>query len=168
MKSKSTSGLDQRIEALEARLRALEDVQALIRLKADYCNFNDGGWSAQGPTHMGPAADDFTEDGIWDGRPFAPRVEGREAIRDMLRDYRAVPFVIHYVMNPKIEVKGDTATAHWHLLAPLTSPDGSHRWAMGTYEESYLRTARGWKCKMLRYVTARVASRPGGWGDPID
>ncbi len=156
-----------RIEALEARVRILEDVQAITRLKNGYCIHSDGGWPAKPHTHAGSVADDFTDDGVWDGRPFAPRVEGREAIRELFRNYRTIPFVIHYVMNPRIDVEGDAATGHWHLLAPLTSPDGSHRWVMGMYRETYVRKPEGWKCTSLRFDTARVVPVPAGWGEPL-
>jgi len=49
---------------IEERLRALEDREEILRLKARYVNYNDGGWN--GPTHANPqaVADMFVEDGI--------------------------------------------------------------------------------------------------------
>jgi predicted dehydrogenase len=69
-------------KTIEERLRALEDREEIIKLKARYANYNDGGW--KGPTHAHPneVADMFVEDGIWDGTPVAGYAKGREQIRE--------------------------------------------------------------------------------------
>ena len=106
-------------KTIEERLRALEDREELIKLKARYVNYNDGGW--QGPTHTDPdaVADLFVEDGIWDGSPNAGYAKGRAEIKALFEHFRAVKFIVHYVTNPLIEVDGDTATGHWHALGDL-------------------------------------------------
>ena len=62
----SASGLEQRIAQLE-------DIEAIKKLKANYClhvdHANEEGWVAL-----------FTEDAVWDSDKFG-RFEGREAIR---------------------------------------------------------------------------------------
>jgi len=153
-----------RLEKLEARLRAVDDVQEIVKLRSRYCLNNDGGWPEQGPSHSGPALEDFTEDAVWDGRPFLPIQQGREAIRQAQMSHQAVPFVMHYVMNPIVNVDGDTGTGHWHCLIPITSSDGEDRWLLGTYEEKYVRTAQGWKFSYIKFTAARVAPKDGGWG----
>lgn len=98
--------------SLEERVRILEDQQEIIKLKAKYVNYNDGGW--KGPTHTNPqaVADMFTEDGVWDGRPGTGYAKGRAEIKQLFETFGAVPFIVHYVTNPLIEVDGDTATGH--------------------------------------------------------
>ena len=154
----------QRLEKLEALAREVDDVQQICKLKARYCVNNDGGWPEQGPSHSGPALEDFTEDAVWDGRPFLPITQGREAIRKTQMEHRKIPFVIHYVMNPIINVDGDTASGRWHCLIPITSHEGEDRWLLGTYHEKYVRTAQGWKYTYIKFTAARVAPKEGGWG----
>ena len=157
----------QRLEELEARVRVVEDVQEICKLKARYTVNNDGGWPEQGPSHSGPALEDFTEDAVWDGRPFLPITQGREAIRKTQIAHQTIPFVIHYVMNPIIDVDGDTASGRWHCLIPITSPEGEDRWLLGTYHEKYVRTAQGWKYTYIKFTAARAAPKAGGWGKAV-
>src|SRR5271169_3635758 len=94
-------------KTIEERLQALEDREELIKLKARYVNYNDGGW--QGPTHTNAdaVADMFVEDGVWDGSPDAGYAKGRAEIKALFQQFRAVKFIVHYVTNPLIEVDGD-------------------------------------------------------------
>lgn len=149
--------------SLEERVKILEDQQDIIKLKARYVNFNDGGW--KGPTHSDPqaVADMFTEDGIWDGRPSTGYAKGRAEIRQLFETFGAVPFIVHYVTNPVIEVDGDTATGHWHALVTMTVPGEQALWNLGLYIDEYARTADGWKFKSLRFETAATTPYELGW-----
>ena len=49
------------LEDIERRLRALEDVEAIKRLKARYCAYCDDHYDADGIASL------FVEDAIWDG-----------------------------------------------------------------------------------------------------
>jgi ketosteroid isomerase-like protein len=151
-------------KTIEERLRALEYREELIKLKARYVNYNDGGW--RGPTHTNAdaVADMFVEDGIWDGSPNAGYAQGRAEIRALFQQFRAVKFIVHYVTNPLIEVDGDTATGHWHALVTSTMPGDVSLWILGLYKEQYVRTAQGWKIKVLRFETAVAAPYELGWG----
>lgn len=151
-----TPDVQAELDSLRTRITLLSDIEAIRKLKHTYCRFNDGGWPAQGPSHMGPTADLFTEDGIWDGRPAAPLSVGREAIRAMMVSYRGhSPFVIHDVMNPDIEVTGDTATGHWSALVFSAREDGA-RMILGEYYDTYERTAEGWRIKSLKFNHIRA------------
>ena len=154
-------------KTIEERLQALEDREALIKLKARYVNYNDGGW--QGPTHTDPdaVADLFVEDGIWDGSPDAGYAKGRAEIKALFERFRAVKFIVHYVTNPLIEVDGDTATGHWHALVTSTMADDSSLWILGLYKEQYVRTASGWRIQLLRFETAVAAPYELGWGQAV-
>ena len=151
-------------KTLEQRVRILEDRQEIIELKARYINVNDGGW--RGPTHTDPeaVANMFVEDGVWDGRPSTPLAEGRAAIRTAFENFGVVPFVVHYVTNPIIDVHGDTATGHWHALVTMTVPGDQALWILGYYIEDYVRTADGWKFKTMRFDTAATTPYELGWG----
>jgi ketosteroid isomerase-like protein len=155
-------------KSLEERVRTLEDREEIIKLKARYVNLNDGGWS--GPTHAHPdeVADMFVEDGVWDGTPSAGRAEGREQIRELFRNFAAMPFVVHYVTNPLIEIEGDRAKGHWHALVTATLPDGNAMWILGIYDERYERTAAGWRIKTMRFISAANAPYSLGWAKKPD
>lgn len=150
-------------KTLEERVKVLEDQQEIIKLKARYVNYNDGGW--RGPTHTDPqaVADLFTDDGIWDGRPSSGYAEGKAQIKQLFETFGAVPFIVHYVTNPLIEVAGDRATGHWHALVTMTTPTDNALWTFGLYIEEYERTADGWKFKSLRFDTAATTPYELGW-----
>jgi hypothetical protein len=148
---------------MDARqLQHLADIEDIKTLKYWYCRHNDGGWAEQGPSHMGPCAELFVEDAVWDGGP-AGYAEGREAIAKLFVQLRALKLAFHAVLNPIIEVDGDTATGHWHLIGGAETPDGESSLALGGYEEEYVRTPDGWRFKSMKVIWARRAVVPGGW-----
>lgn len=159
----SNNSAELTIEGLSKRVRVLEDKEEIRRLRAKYCEYADGGWPEHGPSHMGPIADLFVEDAVWDGTPFSPLADGREAVRQMMIDYRALPFVMHYVSNADIEVDGDDAKATWKVCAPVETPQGESRLILGNYFEEYMRTAQGWLFKKIRFVATRSTTLSGKW-----
>ena len=150
-------------KTLEQRVQVIEDRDEIVKLKARYVNYNDGGW--KGPTHTNPqaVADMFVEDGVWDGRPSSGYAVGRSAIKQLFEAFQVVPFIVHYVTNPIIEVDGDLATGHWHALVTMTMPDQQALWTLGLYIDKYVRTPDGWKFKSLRFDTASTAPYELGW-----
>ena len=136
-------------ESVEERIRRIEDYQAILDLKGRYCNACDGGW--EHPSHDFDAlAELFTEEAVWDGRPGLPLAEGREAIRDVMKNFRdKLPFIIHHVMNPVITIDGDTATGHWHGIIHYRRSKGAST-SFVLYEETYARTDQGWRIRSLR------------------
>ncbi len=98
------------LEELKNRLETLEVVEAIKKLKARYCQCADER-DAAGFANL------FTEDGVFEGGTFG-RGQGRAGIVTFLRgvQQQSLPFALHYVMNPIIEVQGDTATGQWYLL----------------------------------------------------
>jgi hypothetical protein len=152
----------------DAKLRRLVDVDEIKRLKYDYCRFNDGGWPDQPVSHRGPSHELFTEDGIWDGRPVAGYAEGREAIRKLFDAFAVLPLAYHAVMNPVIEVDGDRATGHWHLIACGEAVKGESSLTIGGYEDVYVRTPAGWRIKSMRCVWGRRMVAPADWGQMME
>jgi hypothetical protein len=149
---------------VEQRLQRFEDIQAIHKLKADYCHACDGGWDR--PTHdYDKVASLFVEEGSWDARPTAGFAEGREAIRELFKTFRACPFAVHYVTNPQIEVDGDTATGNWHLLLLIVMPENRQAlYVMGIYNDEFVRTPEGWRFKTLRFTPAAFSPYELGWG----
>ncbi len=92
------------LEELAKRLDTLEAIEAIKKLKARYCQAADE-QDAEAYANL------FVEDAVFDGGTFG-RAQGRKAIGDFLRNIQqqSLPFAVHYVMNPNIEVAGEQAT----------------------------------------------------------
>ncbi len=97
------------IDTLEARLRQLEDLEAIRQLLVDYAHCLDSA------DHAG-YADLFTEDGELNAR--MGQAKGRDAIRalldDRLGDDPSAPrkTAFHLIGNPVIKLDGDRATSN--------------------------------------------------------
>lgn len=138
---------------LEARIQRLEDIESIKALKALYCKYCDDGYDPDGLASV------FTEDAIWDGGNTFGIVHGRAGIRGHFENAsKRVSIARHQVMNPIIEIDGDTATGHWLLFQPCSNagPDGDEAvWLAATYADTY----------------RRAPDFPGGWlisGTTID
>jgi len=148
-------------EQLLRRLQRLEDREGIAALQARYINLNDGGWD--GPTHRFPdeVAEMFVEDGIWEGPPG--RAEGKAAIAALFRSFGAMPFIVHFITNPLIEIRGDQAYGEWHAIVTATTPDGQAQWALGKYINDYVRGPTGWQYRKLHFIAAAISPYELGW-----
>jgi ketosteroid isomerase-like protein len=146
------------LDQLERRLQALEDIEAIKKLKARYCAACDNNY------HADDIAALFTEDAVWDGGAFG-KCEGREAIRRFFRGAPQIfPFAIHQVMNPIIEVQGDKATGRWYLFQPCTLAEGNQAaWLAARYEEEYVKVGGEWKFKHLKVLPSFFTPYGEGW-----
>ncbi len=128
---------------LEARLRRLEDVEAIRDLDAAYCRLVDtGNWP--GLVAL------FTADGTFDGLAVATGSADLLAFFSGLAD-SGMRFW-HHVSNHEIAVDGDTATVRSVLWQPCVV-DGVPHVAAGRYSDSVVRTAGGWRyaVKQVRF-----------------
>ena len=143
---------------LERRIRALEDIEAIKRLKYRYADACDRGYDADA------LADLFTEDAVWDGGLFG-RYEGREAIRQFFQGVSSeIVFAIHYMMNPIIDVDGDDARGAWYLFQTCTFADGNTAiWGAARYDERYRRVGGRWKFSRLNLISSFWTPFDEGW-----
>jgi len=134
-----------RIEALEKRLQAVEDMQAIQNLKARYAAHCDDHYNPDAIAAL------FTEDAIWDS-PGLGRFEGRDAIREFFRGASQIfSFAIHYSLNGQIEVHGDQAKAQWYLFMPcVLAKDNQAMWRASIDHEEYARVDGTWKFSRKR------------------
>ena len=146
------------LEELAQRIQALEDAEAIKKLKARYTNYCDNGYDPDGIASL------FTEDAIWDGGVFGKSV-GREAIRKFFQGAsKMLPFAIHYVMNPIIEVNGNTATGSWYLFQTCTFAEGNQAvWGAARYSEEYVKQGGEWKFKNLKVNSEFWTPYDQGW-----
>ena len=156
------------IERLAARVRALEDAEAIRRLKARYAERVDARYGRTGPHPpeqlariAGEIAALFTEDAVWEGGALGT-CSGRPAIRDRMAQ-PTLHFSRHYFVNPQIEVTGDRATARWELLAPCTATDGRPMWMAGVEDDSYARVGDAWLHTRMKLGVHFFAPHERGW-----
>ena len=130
------------LEELEKRVRALEDADAIRNLKAEYASYCDDNYNPDKIAKL------FAEDALWESDNLG-RFEGREAIRGFFREASKIfTFAVHYNLNPRIEVVGDTARARWYTFMPCTVGDGNRAmWRGGIDDEEYARVNGEWKFK---------------------
>ena len=146
------------LEDIERRLKALEDIEEIKRLKARYCAYCDDNYDADGIANL------FTEDAVWDGG-IRGNAEGREGIRDFfIRAPQRLPFAVHMVMNPIVEVDGDEAKGTWYLFQACTFAEGNRAvWGSGRYDEEYVRVNGEWKFRSLKLTSNFWTPFDQGW-----
>ena len=135
--------------SMEERLRVLEDIEEIRKLKARYCAACD---DAHNPETLGPL---FAPHAVWEAAGVG-RAEGREAIQALLGGIGRSGTIRnsgHHAINPIIEVDGDVATGHWRLIMLYTGlrPDGTpqYRRIIGWYREKYVRLDGRWHFEHL-------------------
>ena len=145
--------LQERVSALEARLRAVEDELALYRLMTSYGPAADSGDGVK-------ASKIWTEDGVYDAD--GPGVmSGRDAIVAMLSEeghQSMVPGCAHLNHPVVIELDGDRATAVGYSQVWRTD-DGKHRvFRLAANRWEFARTAEGWR--VVRRTNRRLNTEP--------
>ena len=132
------------LKDLEQRIKTLEDIEAIKNLKRRYCTYCDDDYGAAA------LADLFMPDAtiitIWDDG-IRGRADGQEEIRHFFQQAsQSLPFAVHMVLNPIIEVNGDKANGTWYLFQACTFSDGDRAvWGSARYDEEYARVDGQWK-----------------------
>lgn len=130
---------------LEMQLRRLIDIEDIRRLKAAYCAVADDDHNGEALTEL------FVPDGIWSAS-ISGECRGHDAMRahfDGIRASGRIEHSSHMVMNPVIDVDGDTATGTWSFLMMYTASDGSRVRIVGFYRDTYVRVDGQWKFATL-------------------
>ena len=154
---------------IEARIRRLEDIDAIKTLRAKFCYAMD-------TVNWEEVASMFTEDAVAEMGTYG-RCEGRDEIAKFARETlpASLSFVLHMLHNPVIEVDGDKATGEWYFEAPLTySPPIdtlntigplTHRamWAAGKFEDEYIKIGGEWKFKKFASKMYYETPYDEGW-----
>jgi len=146
------------MKTIEERLRVLEDIEEICKLKARYAAACDDNYNADAIAAL------FAEDATWDGGALG-QADGRPAIHEFFsRATKFFPFAIHNVMNPIIDVDGDRATAQWYLLQPATMAKGNQAvWLAATYHDEYVRLDGRWMFKRLKVTSHFLTPYEEGW-----
>jgi SnoaL-like domain len=143
---------------IEERITALEDLEAIKKLKARYCAVCDDDHNQNDIVKL------FAPDGIWEGDGIGAH-KGHDAIRALFKGFQErISFSQHNVMNPIIEVSGDRAKGTWYFLGPFTFRKGNRAvWLAARYEEDYVKLSGEWKFQHLRAIGRMSAPYEKGW-----
>lgn len=140
---------------LEARVRVLEDTEAIRSLKARYLACCD----AKDPVGMracfadGTVAIDYGVLGTFDRA---------DALVDIFKQIGCHPHMVemHHGANPQITLKSaDHAEGRWGLHYQLINTNDNTLTQLGAYyEDEYRKTAAGWKMSATKCVVTSMLS----------
>jgi hypothetical protein len=149
------------LAALMTRLKRLEDIEEIIRLKHRYCLLCDQNYDGEKIVKL------FTPDGIWDAGELYGRFAGHDAMREFFRNIPAsVSFAMHTAMNPIIDIEGETARATWQAVNPSTIMAGGKsvpHWSFSEYEDRLAKVDGRWLFTYMRSNIKTVAPHRDGW-----
>lgn len=156
--------VEERLSLMESKIDRLIAEADLNRWMSDYCYLSDDhDWDAFGAL--------FTSDAEWE-LPVIGTVSGMDKVLNLLRGMKdKVPFCLHRVANPRIDVDGDRASARWYYFCPLESKkiwfEGAG-WLFGKYTGRFVQTSDGWRCNYWREDNDICAEYHAGWGEVRD
>ncbi len=119
----------------------MTDVEDIVRLTHDYALYND-------TFRIDELMSLFATDAFFDMAPAGlERYDGVEKIREFFeKEERALSHVMHITSNHRIDVTADTGvgTVYYHAMG-ITRRGGHENQARGYYEDTYRKTADGWR-----------------------
>ncbi len=153
---------------LERRLTRLEDRDEICELKNRYARFCDDGWDADGIASL------FVPDGEWLVRSADGGVVGlhhsTEEIKAHFRTRPAlIPWTLHYMNNPVIDVAedGQTATGTWIMHSYSTVTDGEEPETaillICSYQDDFVKVDGRWMFKRLTCLVISRSPIGEGW-----
>jgi len=134
--------------SLEERLTRVEDILAIQHWMSTYCNLADK--SRKDTSAIAEVVDMFTDDLTWVIGDLLTLTSKADAVAHLEKTNAPFPWFYHSVLNPLIEVNGDTAKVKFYFFVPFDLGDTDERegnagWLLGNYEGTMIKTADGWK-----------------------
>ncbi len=148
---------------IEQRLDRLESLEAIRRLKHQYCAYCDDQYNADKLKNL------FWDDAIWDAGPQFGQFIGPEAIASFFTNVSAsIVWARHFVFNELIDLDEDcdSAQGKFQILEPCTfrtTKADQAAWLIGSYTESYRRREGLWKFQSLKADIAFISPYEKGW-----
>ena len=152
---------------LETRIKIIEDIEAIKKLMFNYTYWLDYG-------EMDKAVDCFSDNAKMDIKvrgsaekgknPFEFCCVGKEAINKFY--YQIVHVkdrfsASHFILNPVVEVDGDTATGIFYLLEPTAIKRSM--WGHGRYDIEFIRVNDKWKINLFGFLWNFNTPYEDGW-----
>jgi len=159
-------GLIMNLEDLEAKIKELDDIESIKKLKATYCYLCDAG--LDDPRNRDELVSHFTQNARLDfGMGPPSQFQGTEGLKTFFGEIvpMGVSFCMHMVHNPIIDVEGDRATGRWYFEAPTNNRLENDRaeWLAGTYHEEYVRENGEWKIDSIKVDWTYRTPYDEGW-----
>jgi hypothetical protein len=159
------------LEALEKRIQALEDQEAIKRLKAKYAQLCDARYDARTLAMKSDVevksiareiANLFTEDAVWDGGEKLGIARGKEEIYERFVN-SAFRFAVHYFVMPDIRVEGNKAKARWYLFQAATNKENLAVWMSGVEDDEYAKIHDQWLQTSMKVTIYFLTPYDQGW-----
>ncbi|MDE2597173.1 MAG: nuclear transport factor 2 family protein [Sphingomonadales bacterium] len=139
--------VEDRLQALEARLRVAEDTLEILNLLNSYGPLVDSGSAAEAAALWAPGGGYNFSGGISGGTRL-------EAPAELVAMYQSEGHmglvntgVSHFTGTPKVVVKGDEASAVGYSFVVLKEGDRWFLWRGAVNEWALVRTADGWRIR---------------------
>jgi hypothetical protein len=147
------------LKDLEARIKRLEDLEAIKRAKYKYFRCIDKGlWDEIGSC--------FTEDALADYGPES-KIKGRAEITKFFKEMIGPAFsmCVHQGHNPEIDLTSDkTAKGQWELDNFMVTSDPTKGiWIAAFYDDEYAKEKGEWKIKMTKVIFIFRSDLEKGW-----
>ena len=149
---------------LVSRIQRIEDMEAIRKLKHEYCYACDDNYNVEILKAL------FTADATWQAEGFGI-FSGTEEIGNFFSGVsRQIVAAAHLVVNDIIHIddNGLNATGVWRNIQPATinddAGDPQAMWLLARYDEKYIKLDGKWLFKELIASIQFSASYEKGWG----
>jgi hypothetical protein len=154
------------LKELEARLKNLEDVEAINRLQRAY-GYYLVHWEGKQLAALFSDAPDVTL-GAGDGGVV---FSGQKDVKKFFKRIGDPPELLHGLMQLSgivdVDLDGKTAKGRWFGFGPLAIPGEDEKvkaiWGFGIYENEYVKEKGRWKIKKLHYDYIMTTPYEDGW-----
>jgi hypothetical protein len=150
------------INELAKRVQALEDIEAIKQLKAEYADACDDKYN---PERM---RDLFTEDAIWDGEKGGfGKHEGLDAVCAFFGAAKDIlTFGVHWFLQPRIKILSDTeAEGVWYLWQTSTTASDKDIFLAAKQYDKYRKENDTWKMSHMVLEMFYLVDISKGWKD---
>jgi len=153
---------------LAARIRRLEDREAIRELHNQYCFIQDHGHQYRREEDVRAFLELCAPDFVWVNSPDGTRAHrGHEEVAVYLRTIWArFDDCMHYFHNLSIAFESDDFARGRSSFEAVGDIDGESFVAAGYYEDEYVRTPAGWRFSLHREVPFFFVKQSEGWAGP--
>ena len=155
-------------DELLARLRQLEDREAIRDLHNQYCFIQDRGHASHAEDDVRAFLELCDAGIVWDNSPDGTRAHrGPEQVAAYLRRlWQRFESCMHFVHNLSIVFEGPDRARGRSSFDAAGDLGGEAFVAAGYYEDEYVRTPQGWRFALHREVPFFFVTLKEGWAGP--